>query len=156
MNASTYTLPSGVSRKQIGSNEAFAHEIQDVISAFLEDESALCFVPSASAFVFKYWRIAPDSKTMTLSSSVKQGICRNGCGLAAKSPMERGRLISYAPQFTRGDLWQVAKWWNEESVRKRSRSIIFVNRFSILLESFLEILDRNELIMVYNKEGDWK
>jgi hypothetical protein len=35
----TYTFPSGVSRKHIGSRLAFAYEIHDVIAAFLEGES---------------------------------------------------------------------------------------------------------------------
>lgn len=35
----SYTLPSGVSKKHIGSSEAFAQEIHDAIAACLLDES---------------------------------------------------------------------------------------------------------------------
>jgi hypothetical protein len=66
----TYTLPSGVSRKHIGSRLAFAHEIHDVIVAFLEGESPLV----SAAFEYTYCNIAPDSNTKTSSSSVRHGI----------------------------------------------------------------------------------
>jgi hypothetical protein len=94
----THTFPSGVSKKQIGSNDALAHNIQDVIAACLLAESFDAILEYTCS------KIAPDSKTITSSSSVSVGICLNGCGFFDKSPISIGTPASYAPQFTSGDL----------------------------------------------------
>lgn len=47
--------------------------------------------------------IAPDSNTMTSLSSVKHGICPNGCGFSAKSPISKSKPSSYKAQSTKGD-----------------------------------------------------
>ena len=75
------------------------HDIHDVISAFLLSGS-----PSVSeALVYKYCKIAPDSKTKTSLSSVRQGICLNGWGFVARFPIVSERPTSLAPQLTKGD-----------------------------------------------------
>lgn len=93
----TYTLPSGVSRKQMGSNDALAHITQDMTWAF----SAGLSFSSLNEFIYK--RMAPDSNTLTSSLSVKQGIWPKGCGFLRKSPISNSNPSSYKAQFTSGE-----------------------------------------------------
>ena len=60
--------------KQIGSNDALAQVIQDMMAALSLDDILLL----ALDFSKRYSKIAPDSNTVTSSSSTKHGICPNG------------------------------------------------------------------------------
>ena len=78
--------------KQIGSNDALAQVIQDVIAAFFLDDMLVLTCDLSN----RYNNIAPDSNTVTSSSSAKHGICPNGCGFFDKSPRSNCTSNSYA------------------------------------------------------------